>query len=181
MPEQGIRTAARSRHSRRLVRYSSLRWNRPSGRPNSTGVLPEALSRVTDRRSMEQRMLFRRISRVLRSLGEVTSRASTAVAVASVLLIFIIVLAARGFPSRWMTIFSAIAEVITLVMLFVIQHTQSRHQLVLQLKLDELIRSSPQADDRAVKLEVATDEELSEREQDQLAHHESLREPDSEQ
>ncbi len=126
-------------------------------------------------------MLFRRISRVLRSLGEVTSRASTAVAVASVLLIFIIVLAARGFPSRWMTIFSAIAEVITLVMLFVIQHTQSRHQLVLQLKLDELIRSSPQADDRAVKLEVATDEELSEREQDQLAHHESLREPDSEQ
>ena len=80
-----------------------------------------------------------------------------------------------------MTIFSAIAEVITLVMLFVIQHTQSRHQLVLQLKLDELIRSSPQADDRAVKLEVATDEELSEREQDQLAHHESLREPDSEQ
>jgi low affinity Fe/Cu permease len=130
---------------------------------------------------MEQRMLFRRISRVLRSLGEVTSRASTAVAVASVLLIFIIVLAARGFPSRWMTIFSAIAEVITLVMLFVIQHTQSRHQLVLQLKLDELIRSSPQADDRAVKLEVATDEELSEREQDQLAHHESLREPDSEQ
>jgi low affinity Fe/Cu permease len=76
-----------------------------------------------------------------------------------------------------MTVFSAVAEIITLVMLFVIQHTQSRHQLVLQLKLDELIRAVPQADDRAVKLEVATDEELSERERDQLAHHESLREP----
>jgi low affinity Fe/Cu permease len=115
-------------------------------------------------------------------LGEVTARASTAVAVAAVLLVFLIVLAARGFPSRWMTIFSAIAEVIALVMLFVIQHTQSRHQLVLQLKLDELIRAVPQADDRAVKLEVATDKELSEREEDQLAHHESLREhPDDEQ
>jgi low affinity Fe/Cu permease len=117
------------------------------------------------------------MSRLLRWLGEVTSRASTAAAVAAVSLAFLIVLAAKGFPSRWMTIFSTIAEVIALVMLFVIQHTQSRHQLVLQLKLDELIRAVPQADDRAVKLEVATDEELSEREQDQLAHHEALREP----
>jgi hypothetical protein len=48
------------------------------------------------------------------------------------------------------------------------------------LKLDELIRSSPQADDRAVKLEVAPDDELIKREQEQLAHHESLRELDSE-
>jgi low affinity Fe/Cu permease len=126
---------------------------------------------------MEQHSLLRRISRILRSMGEATARASTAVAVALTLLVFLIILAARGFPSRWMTVFSAVAEIITLVMLFVIQHTQSRHQLVLQLKLDELIRAVPQADDRAVKLEVATDEELSEREQDQLAHHESLREP----
>jgi len=70
-------------------------------------------------------------------------------------------------------------DVITLIMLFVIQHTQSRHQLVLQLKLDELIRASPQADDRVVKLEIAPDDELAKREQEQLAHHESLRETDT--
>ncbi len=127
---------------------------------------------------MEQHALLRRISRVLQRIGEVTSRASTAVAVAAALMVFIIILGAEGFPSTWETAFSTVAEVITLVMLFVIQHTQSRHQLVMQLKLDELIRSSPQADDRAVKLEIANDEELMERENDQLAHHESLREGD---
>jgi low affinity Fe/Cu permease len=128
---------------------------------------------------MEQHALLRRISRVLQRMGESTSRASTAVVVALALLVFIIVLGIEGFPSTWETAFSTVAEVITLVMLFVIQHTQSRHQLVLQLKLDELIRASPQADDRLVKLEVAADDELMQRENDQLAHHESLREDDT--
>ena len=62
-------------------------------------------------------------------------------------------------------------------MLFVIQHTQSRQQMVLQLKLDELIRTSPNADDLLVHLEKAEDAELIEREESQVAHHEALREP----
>jgi low affinity Fe/Cu permease len=130
---------------------------------------------------MEQHALLRRISRVMQRMGEATSRASTAVAVAIAVLVFVVILGAEGFPSTWETAFSTVAEVITLIMLFVIQHTQSRHQLVMQLKLDELIRSSPQADDRVVKLEVAADDELMQRESDQLAHHESLREGDADQ
>jgi low affinity Fe/Cu permease len=129
---------------------------------------------------MEHRAPLREISKYLRWMGEATSRASAAVAVALVLLFFLLILGIEGFPTTWLTTFGAIADVVTLIMLFVIQHTQSRHQLVLQLKLDELIRSSPQADDRAVKLEVAPDDELIKREKEQLAHHESLREPDSE-
>jgi low affinity Fe/Cu permease len=71
--------------------------------------------------------------------------------------------------------FSTVVSAFTLIMLFVIQHTQGRHQKVLQLKLDELIRTSPQADDLLVHLEVAPDDELIDRDQQQLAHHESLR------
>jgi len=47
------------------------------------------------------------------------------------------------------------------------------------LKLDELIRSSPEADDLLVHIERAPDEEINEREQDQIAHHEALRDDDS--
>jgi low affinity Fe/Cu permease len=60
-------------------------------------------------------------------------------------------------------------------MLFVIQHTQNRHQVAVQLKLDELIRATPEADDLLVQIENAKDEELIEREQDHLAQHDSLR------
>lgn len=125
---------------------------------------------------MERSALSQRMSRVLHWLGELTSRASSAIAVTLVLLVFIVVLAINGFPGNWQIGFSTAAEAITLVMLFVIQHTQSRQQAVLQLKLDELIRTSPNADDLLVHIEVADDEELIEREESQVAHHESLRE-----
>ena len=40
----------------------------------------------------------------------------------------------------------------TTIMVFTIQHTQSREQAATQLKLDELIRALPGADDHLVQL-----------------------------
>ena len=125
---------------------------------------------------MERSAIPRRISRVLHWVGDLTSRASAAVVATILLVTFIIIMAIEGFPNSWQMGFSTISEAITLILLFVIQHTQSRQQTVLQLKLDELIRASPNADDLLVHLEVAGDEELIEREESQVAHHESLRE-----
>jgi low affinity Fe/Cu permease len=125
---------------------------------------------------MEHSAIPQRFSQALHWVGDVTSRASAAVIAAFVLMVFIIVSASSGFPSKWQMVFSTVADSITLVMLFVIQHTQSRQQIVLQLKLDELIRASPNADDLLVHIEGADDSELIEREQSQVAHHEALRE-----
>lgn len=72
---------------------------------------------------------------------------------------------------------------VTLVMVFVIQHTQSREQTATQLKLDELIRALPKADGDLVHVEAGQDEELADLERRQTAHHQSLRtgtaEPDA--
>jgi low affinity Fe/Cu permease len=75
---------------------------------------------------------------------------------------------AFGVPDSWLAKFSAGAAGITLVMVFVIQHTQSREQLATQLKLDELIRALPQADDHLVHVEDGSDDELRELEQRQV-------------
>jgi low affinity Fe/Cu permease len=119
-----------------------------------------------------------RISGSLHWVGDATSRAGVAALVAAILLVFVGALAIAGFPGNWMAGFSTAASIITLIMLFVIQHTQSRQQIALQLKLDELIRSSPRADDHLVHIELAEDAELIEREQVQIDRHESLREKD---
>jgi low affinity Fe/Cu permease len=111
--------------------------------------------------------------------GELTSRSSAALVTVVIVVAFGVLLAIAGFPPNWETAFSCAAAAVTLVMLFVIQHTSSRHQLSLQLKLDELIRSSPAADDQLVKIEIADDEELDELARSQLAHHESIRDVDS--
>jgi low affinity Fe/Cu permease len=127
---------------------------------------------------MENTTTERRISRVLHWIGDLTARSGVAALVTIVVIIFAVTLAATGFPAHWEDGFSAAATAVTLVMLFVIQHTQNRQQVATQLKLDELIRSSPDADDLLVKIEKADDEELIEREQDHLEHHEALREND---
>ncbi|NNN08938.1 MAG: hypothetical protein HKL85_07065 [Acidimicrobiaceae bacterium] len=126
--------------------------------------------------TIESNVAMRRVSRVLQWVGGFTSRSSVAATIAVVMLAFLVSMSIAGFPNRWQTGMSTTAESITLVMLFVIQHTQSRQQIALQLKLDELIRSSPHADDHLVHIELAADAELIEREQGQVAHHESLRE-----
>ena len=65
-----------------------------------------------------------------------------------------------GFSSSAQSVFSAVIAAVTVVMVFVIQHTQNRQQLALQIKLDELLRAMPQADDRFVHVEASAEEEL---------------------
>ncbi len=119
----------------------------------------------------------RRLSRALHVVGDVTSRSGVAALVGLVVVAFLATLGVAGFPASWEAAFSTGAAAVTLVMVFVVQHTQSRQQVATQLKLDELIRSSPQADDLLVHVETVHDDELLEREQDQIEHHVSLREP----
>ena len=51
-----------------------------------------------------------------------------------------------GFPSRLETIFQTLVAAVTLGMVLVIQHTQSRQQEVTQRKLDELLNAVPNTD-----------------------------------
>ena len=67
-----------------------------------------------------------------------------------------------GFPSWWQVALYSTTSAVTVVMVFAIQHTQHREQLVTQRKLDELVRAQPGADDRLIAAEAATDHELDE-------------------
>ena len=66
-----------------------------------------------------------------------------------------------GSPIRGRSLFSTVAAAVTLVMVFVLHHTQRREQVATQLKLDELIRALPQADDHYVRVQAAADDEVA--------------------
>jgi len=89
---------------------------------------------------------------------------------------FAVILASGGFPTGWENTFSMVASAITLVMVFVIQHTQSRQQVATQLKLDELIRAAPRADDLLIHIESADDDELIAMDQEGIEQHSAIRE-----
>jgi low affinity Fe/Cu permease len=62
--------------------------------------------------------------------------------------------------TRILTWFEAVASAITLVIVFVLQHTQTREQVTLQRKLDEVLHALPGADDRLIQLESATGDDI---------------------
>ena len=88
------------------------------------------------------------------------SRPAAAVFVVTVAGAWLIVSVVAGFPARWETVFETVISALTLAMVFVIQHTQARHQRATQRKLDEILLAMPGANNSLVTLEHASDDEL---------------------
>jgi low affinity Fe/Cu permease len=83
---------------------------------------------------------------LLSRLDRSASGSLASVLVISAAAAWIVVSIAAGFPARWEIIFQTLVAALTLVMVFVIQHTQARHQRATQRKLDEILLVMPGAD-----------------------------------
>ncbi len=121
-----------------------------------------------------------RSSRVLHAVDALTTRAGAAVIVAMAVIATWVVVVVDHFDDEIQLAFATVCSGITVTMVFVIQHTQRRAQQATQLKLDELIRSLPQADDRVVRVEASSDAELDELEDRVVEHHRAQRTGDPE-
>lgn len=99
-------------------------------------------------------------SRVLYFVDSWAGRPIVALTVVVADLLWVLFSVVRGFPGRLETAFQAVVAALTLAMVFVIQHTQARHQVTTQRKLDEILRAMPQADNSIIALEDANDETL---------------------
>jgi len=103
-----------------------------------------------------------RSSHLLHQLGNWSSKAAAGVTVSCLLSVWAVIGVVTRFPSWWQVTLYSTTSAVTLVMVFAIQHTQRREQLVTQRKLDELVRAQPDADDRMIAAEGATDSQLDE-------------------
>lgn len=75
-----------------------------------------------------------------------------------------------GYSDTWQLVINTGTTIITFLMVFLIQNTQNRDGKAMQLKLDELIRST-NARNAFVDLEALSDEELAELDKEfQLIH-----------
>jgi low affinity Fe/Cu permease len=100
------------------------------------------------------------VSLLLSWVDRYASRPPAAVFVVTVAAAWIIVSVVAGFPARWETIFQTVVAALTLAMVFVIQHSQARHQRATQRKLDEILLAIPGTDNALLTLEHASDDEL---------------------
>jgi len=83
----------------------------------------------------------------------------------------VIVWAATGpifhYSDTWQLVINTGTTIVTFLMVFLIQNTQNRDTVALQLKLDELIIATSKAHNNIVGIEDATEEEI-EQEKKQL-------------
>ena len=79
-------------------------------------------------------------------------------------LMAVIVWAATGpifhYSDTWQLVINTSTTIVTFLMVFLIQNTQNRDTMALQLKLSELILKIDQAENRFATAEDMTDEEL---------------------
>ena len=99
-------------------------------------------------------------SRLLWEVDRWAGRPLTALGVLAASAVWILLSMIFGFPNGWERVFQSLVATITVTMVFVIQHTQARHQAATQRKLDEILRALPEADNSLLTLEHASDSEL---------------------
>jgi len=85
--------------------------------------------------------------------------------VSFVVFLIVLVWLLSGFPLHfkviWYLMIDTSSAVISIFMLFIIQNSQNRHTIAIQLKLDEIIRATKGAHNEMMDIEKLTDEDLA--------------------
>ena len=100
-------------------------------------------------------------SKLAAKISAATGSANAFLIALSAVLIWALTGPLFGFSDTWQLVINTSTTIVTFLMVFLIQNTQNRDSKAMQLKLDELIRSTT-ARNAFVDLEDLSDEELAE-------------------
>ncbi|MBF0489539.1 MAG: low affinity iron permease family protein [Candidatus Omnitrophica bacterium] len=101
------------------------------------------------------------LSLIAKWISEKASQSSMSFVAFLVVLVWVIVGLPLHFSVTWQSLISTLSSVISIFMLFIIQNSQNRHTIAIQLKLDEIIRATKGAHNEMMDIEKLTDEDLA--------------------
>jgi low affinity Fe/Cu permease len=99
-------------------------------------------------------------SRFSSAAAQVAGRPVTFILACVVVVGWLVVGPIYHFSNGWQLVINTITNIVTLIMVFLLQNTQNRDARAMNLKLDELIRSIFQAHDDMIDIEKLSDKDL---------------------
>ena len=100
-------------------------------------------------------------STVSKWVSEKSSQSYVSFAVFLIILVWAVSGIPLHFREIWYLTIDTASAVISILMLFLIQNSQNRHTIAIQLKLDEIIRATKGAHNEMMDIEKLTDEDLA--------------------
>ena len=101
--------------------------------------------------------LFDRVAKVV---TRATGRPATFITAFAFIIVWAITGPIFGFSDTWQLVINTSTTIITFLMVFVIQQSQNKDTMALQLKLNELIACQKNASNRLIDVEDLTEKEL---------------------
>jgi len=102
-------------------------------------------------------------TRFAKATAAITGKPATFILAVTVIIVWGITGPIFGFSDTWQLVINTGTTIITFLMVFLIQNTQNRDTMAIQLKLDELICSIKEADNEVLDIEDEDDKTLEER------------------
>jgi low affinity Fe/Cu permease len=99
-------------------------------------------------------------ARLAVATSRISGRPATFLSAVSVVLVWAVTGPLFAFSDTWQLVINTGTTIVTFLMVFLIQATQNRDTLALQLKLDELIFATRNARNQLAGIEDASDEEI---------------------
>lgn len=104
------------------------------------------------------------MSRLVREVARVApglvGSSGTFIGLVAITIVWVAIGPVFGFSDAWLLVPSALASIVALLLVVLLQYSQNRDTRALQLKLDEVIRAVDEARTELLRLEQLSDEEL---------------------
>jgi low affinity Fe/Cu permease len=112
---------------------------------------------MSRKKSKGIRVLFEKIaSKITRGTGSPLAF----IVAAALIIVWLVSGPMFGYSDTWQLIINTSTTIVTFLMVFIIQHSQNKDTMALQLKLNELFASHERASNRLIDIEDLTEDEL---------------------